>query len=48
MQDDQFKQLASQYGFMLQDVQREEDIKGAQSFQANSYALLIGWQFKFN
>ena len=81
--NDQFKQLASQYGFMLQDstiniksaigvnlgggveinfgdsgglfgelvyyfVQREEDIKGAQSFQANSYALLIGWQFKFN
>ena len=80
---DQFKKLASQYGFMLQDstiniksavgvnlgggveinfgqsgglfgelvyyfIQREEDIKGAQSFQANSYAILIGWQFKFN
>ncbi|MFZ0456663.1 MAG: hypothetical protein WAM24_23140 [Ignavibacteriaceae bacterium] len=79
---DQFKQLASQYGFMLEDstiniknaigvnlgggvevnfgesgglfgelvyyfVQREEDIKGAQSFQANSYAILVGWQFKF-
>ena len=80
---DQFKQLASQYGFVLHDstinikyaigvnlgagveinfgqsgglfgeivyyfVQREEDIKGAQSFQANSYAILVGWQFKFN
>ncbi len=80
---DQFKQLASQYGFALQDstinvkyaigvnlgagleinfgqsgglfgeivyyfVQREQDIKGAQSFQANSYAILVGWQFKFN
>ncbi|MFW9930553.1 MAG: hypothetical protein ACFFD1_14280 [Candidatus Thorarchaeota archaeon] len=29
-------------------IQREENIKGAQSFQANSYAILIGWQFKFN
>jgi opacity protein-like surface antigen len=28
-------------------VQREEDIKGAQSFQANSYAFLVGWQFNF-
>ncbi len=80
---DQFKQLASQYGFALRDstinvkyavgvnlgagleinfgqsgglfgelvyyfVQREQDIKGAQSFQANSYAFLVGWQFKFN
>ncbi len=80
---DQFKQLASQYGFALHDstinvkyaigvnlgagleinfgpsgglfgeivyyfVQREQDIKGAQSFQANSYAILVGWQFKFN
>jgi opacity protein-like surface antigen len=80
---DQFKQLASQYGFVLRDstinikyaigvnlgagleinfgqsgglfgeivyyfVQREEDIKGAQSFQANSYGILVGWQFKFN
>ncbi len=80
---EQFKQLASQYGFALQDstinvkyaigvnlgagleinfgqsgglfgeivyyfVQREQDIKGAQSFQANSYAILLGWQFKFN
>jgi opacity protein-like surface antigen len=80
---DQFKQLASQYGYFVQDstiniknavgvnlgggveinfgqsgglfgeivyyfVQREQDIKGAQSFQANSYAILVGWQFKFN
>ena len=80
---DQFKQLASQYGLVLNDstinikyaiganlgagaeinfgesgglfgeivyyfVQREKDIKNAQSFQANSYAILVGWQFKFN
>jgi opacity protein-like surface antigen len=80
---DQFKQLASQFGFVLRDstinvkyavgvnlgagleinfgqsgglfgeivyyfVQREADIKGAESFQANSYAILVGWQFKFN
>jgi hypothetical protein len=80
---DQFKQLASQYGVVLNDstinikyavgvnlgagleinfgesgglfgeivyyfVQREKDIKNAQSFQANSYAILVGWQFKFN
>jgi len=79
----QFKQLASQYGHMMQDstiniknavgvnleggveinfgqsgglfeelvyyfAQREEDIKDAQSFRANSYAILVGWQFKFN
>lgn len=28
-------------------IQREQDIKGAQSFQANNYALQVGWQFKF-
>ena len=77
---DEFKQFASQYGFILNDstiniknaisvnigagvqinfgesgglfgeltyyfVQREADIQGAQSFQANSYAILVGWQF---
>ncbi len=28
-------------------VQREAEITGANSFQANSYAILVGWQFKF-
>jgi opacity protein-like surface antigen len=28
-------------------IQREEDIKNAQSFQANNYGIQVGWQFKF-
>jgi opacity protein-like surface antigen len=29
-------------------IQREKDITGAQSFQANNYAIQIGWRFNFN
>jgi len=43
-----FSQSGGLYGeIVYYFIQRTPDISGASSFQANSYALQVGWQFKF-